>query len=162
MRRTGLPGHRRSCAQDHRIASTTGLKQQSADRDRAGRARYRAPVITALLGAPGSGKSTVAPPLAARLPAHVVLDWDAFMDASAALAGREISQSPDTWPAYCQLVRVVLDTVKHLPVVLLGVCTPAELAGWPVDAWVVLDCTDQERRGRLAQRAGLEQAAPER
>jgi broad-specificity NMP kinase len=110
-------------------------------------------VITAVLGAPGSGKSTVAQPLAARLPAHVVLDWDAFMDASAALAGREISRNPDTWPAYRQLVRAVLDTMKHLPVVLLGVCTPTELAGWPVDAWVVLDCTDQERRLRLRRRS---------
>jgi broad-specificity NMP kinase len=110
-------------------------------------------VITAVLGAPGSGKSTVAQPLAPRLPAHVVLDRDAFMDAAAALAGREIRQSPDTWPAYRQLVRAVLDTMKHLPVALLGVCTPTELAGWPIDAWVVLDCTDQERRRRLRQRS---------
>jgi cytidylate kinase len=116
-------------------------------------AGYRAFVITAVLGAPGSGKSTVAQLLAARLPAHVMLDWDAFMDPSAALAGREIRQSPDTWAAYRQLVRAVLDTMKHLPVVLLGVCTPTELAGWPIDAWVVLDCTDQERRGRLGQRS---------
>ncbi|HUZ55922.1 MAG TPA: AAA family ATPase [Streptosporangiaceae bacterium] len=110
-------------------------------------------MITKVLGAPGSGKSTVAQPLAALLPAHVVLDWDAFMDPAAALAGREIRQSPDTWPAYRQLVRTVLDTMKHLSVVLLGVCTPAELSGWPIDAWIVLDCTDQERRRRLGQRS---------
>jgi hypothetical protein len=35
--------------------------------------------------------------------------------------------------------------------VLLGVGTPDELQGWPIDAWVLLDCTDQERRRRLGQ-----------
>jgi hypothetical protein len=110
---------------------------------------YRACVITAVLGAPGSGKSTVARPLATRLPGHVVLDWDALMDPAAALAGREISRNPDTWPAYRQLVRAVLDTMKHVPVVLLGVCTPTELAGWPIDGWAMLDSTDEERWRRL-------------
>jgi len=33
--------------------------------------------------------------------------------------------------------------------VLLGVCTPAELDGWPIDAWVLLDCAADERRRRL-------------
>jgi hypothetical protein len=36
--------------------------------------------------------------------------------------------------------------------VLLGVSTPAESAGWPISAWLLLDCTDQERRQRLASR----------
>jgi len=113
-------------------------------------------VITSVLGAPGSGKSTVAQPLAALLPEHAVLDWDAFMVPAAALAGRQISHSPATWPAYRLLVRAVLDSVRHLPVVLLGVGTPAELTGWPIDAWAVLDCTDQERRRRLAHRGAAE------
>jgi len=39
------------------------------------------------------------------------------------------------------------------PIVLLGVCTPAELADWPIDAWVLLDCTGAERRRRLAKLA---------
>jgi aminoglycoside 6'-N-acetyltransferase len=39
--------------------------------------------------------------------------------------------------------------MTHLPVVLLGGCTPGELPGWPIDAWLLLDCTDQERRRRL-------------
>jgi hypothetical protein len=100
----------------------------------------------------------VAGPLAVLLPAHVVLDWDAFMAPAAALAGREIRQSPGTWPAYRQLVRTVLESVRHLPVVILDVCTPAELSGWPIDAWVVLDCADQERRERLAHRGDPESA----
>jgi hypothetical protein len=52
---------------------------------------------------------------------------------------------PTNLPWFCPL--------RPPPVVLLGVCTPTELAGWPIDAWVVLDCTDQERRQRLRQRS---------
>jgi hypothetical protein len=110
-------------------------------------------VITSVLGALGSGKSTVAPVLAELLPTHVVLDWNAFMVPATALAGREIRQNPVTWPAYRQLVRAVVAVLAHLPVVLLGVCTPAELRDWPIDAWVLLDCADQEGQRRLGQHA---------
>jgi hypothetical protein len=105
-------------------------------------------------GAPGSGKSAIAPVLAELLPAHAVLDWDAFMVPATALAGREIRQHPETWRAYRELVRAVITTMARLPVVLLGVCTPAELHGWPIDAWVLLDCADDERRRRLGLHAG--------
>jgi AAA domain len=108
-------------------------------------------VITAVLGAPGSGKTTVAPLLAERLPTHVVLDWDAFMVPATALAGREIRKSPETWPAYRDLLRAIVATVAHLPVVLLGVGTPEELHAWPINGWVLLDCADHERRRRLAR-----------
>ena len=110
-------------------------------------------VITYVLGAPGSGKSTAVRPLASLLPTHVVLDWDAFMVPAAVLTDRDITEHRDTWPGYRQLVRAVLAATAHLPVVLLGVCTPAELKDWPIDAWVLLDCTDQERRRRLCQHA---------
>lgn len=113
-------------------------------------ANYRCPVITAVLGAPGSGKSTVARPLASLLPTHAVLDWDAFMVPASALAGREIRQHPGTWPAYRQLVHAALVAMAPLPVVLLSGCTPDELQGWPISAWALLDCTDQERRRRLS------------
>jgi broad-specificity NMP kinase len=116
-------------------------------------------VIIAVLGAPGSGKSTAARPLAAILPTHVVLDWDAFMVPAAALAGREIAQHRETWPAYRQLIGAVVATIAHLPVVLLTVCTPDELPDWPIDAWVLLDCTDQERRQRLGQQASPDRLA---
>jgi predicted nucleotidyltransferase len=106
-------------------------------------------VITAVLGAPGSGKSTIVEPLAACLPTHAVLDWDGLMAPAAALAGREIRPNPETWPAYRELVGAVLRAVAHLPVVLLGVCTPDELQGWPIGIWVLLDCADEERQRRL-------------
>jgi len=118
--------------------------------------RYLGRVITSVLGAPGSGKSSIAPALGELLPDHAVLDWDAFMGPAAALAGREIRENPETWPAYRELIHAVIRPMAHLPVVLLGVCTPAELEEWPIDAWVLLDCTDRERRRRLGQHADPE------
>jgi hypothetical protein len=120
--------------------------------------RYFGSMITAILGAPGSGKSIVAPALARLLPGHVVLDWDAFMEPAAALAGRRVPENPETWPAYRDLVHAVIRSVAHLPVVLLGVCTPDELKDWP-DAWALLDCTDQERQRRLGQNADPQRLA---
>jgi hypothetical protein len=111
--------------------------------------RYVCRVITTVLGAPGSGKTTAARLLPSLLPGHVVLDWDAFMEPAAALAGRDIRQQPATWPAYRQLIHAVVEVVACLPVVLLGVCTPDELRDWPIAAWVLLDCADEERERRL-------------
>jgi hypothetical protein len=107
-------------------------------------------MMTCVLGAPGSGKSTVAALLSERLPSHVVLDWDAFMGPASELAGRDVTRSPDTWPAYGRLVRLVVAAVAPTPLVMLGVCTPDELDAWPIDAWVLLECGDDERRQRLA------------
>jgi hypothetical protein len=107
-------------------------------------------VIVGVLGAPGSGKTAVARHLARLLPGHVVLDWDAFMRPASALAGRDIRHDPGTWPAYRALVRVAVDAVATVPAVLLTVGTPAELAGWPISTWLLLDCADSERRRRLS------------
>jgi broad-specificity NMP kinase len=112
-------------------------------------------VIAAVLGAPGSGKSTVARQLRPLLPGHVVVDWDDFMAPATALAGRDIRRNPDTWPAYSELVRAVLATMAHLPVVMLGVSTPDEFPGLPIATWFLLDCTDQERQRRLDQAGRL-------
>ena len=103
-----------------------------------------------MLGAPGSGKTTVTPELRRRLPAWTVVDWDAFIDAATALAGCDIRTSPETWPSYRSLVRAVVGSIEPHPTVLLGVCTPGELPGWPITAWVLLDCSDHERAQRLA------------
>jgi len=116
-------------------------------------------MITSVLGAPGSGKTTIAPVLAGLLPGHAVLDWDAFMGPAAALAGRQIPDNPETWPAYRELVHAVIGSMAHLPVVLAGVCTPDELNDWPIDAWVLLDCTDQERQRRLGHHADPQRLA---
>jgi hypothetical protein len=42
--------------------------------------------------------------------------------------------------------------LDDVPVVVLGVRTPDELDGWPIRAWVLLDCADEVRATRLAER----------
>jgi hypothetical protein len=107
-------------------------------------------VMTSVFGAPGSGKSTVAPLLRSVLPSYVIVDWDAYMDAASELAGRDVRRSPNRWSAYRRLVRAIVETIYPLPLVMLGVCTPDELEGWPIDAWILLDCSDEERQHRLS------------
>jgi adenylate kinase family enzyme len=58
---------------------------------------YGGSVITAVLGAPGSGRSTLSGLLVSLVPTHAVLEWDWFMEPAAALAGREIRRRSDTW-----------------------------------------------------------------
>ena len=106
-------------------------------------------MLTYVLGAPGAGKSTVAPVLRRLLRDVVVLDWDAYMRAASELAGRDVRRDPSTWPSYVRLLRSVIDSILPAPLVVLGVCTPEELTGWPIDAWMLLDCADEERRRRL-------------
>jgi energy-coupling factor transporter ATP-binding protein EcfA2 len=106
-------------------------------------------VITSVPGAPGSGKTTIAPVLAGLLPGHAIVDWDAFMKPAAALAGREIPDSPATWPAYRELVHAVIGVTAHLPVVPPGACTPDEIQDRPIDTWGLLDGSEPERRRRL-------------
>jgi broad-specificity NMP kinase len=106
--------------------------------------------MTSVLGAPGSGKSTVAPLLRSVLPSYVIVDWDAYMDAASELAERDVRRSPNRWAAYRRLVRAIVETIYPSSLVMLGVCTPDELEGWPIDAWILLDCSDEERQHRLS------------
>ena len=105
--------------------------------------------MTYVLGAPGSGKSTIASLLPGILRSHVILDWDAFIPAASELAKRDVRRSPSTWPSYRRLVRAIVDTIQPTPLVVFGVGTPDELEGWPIDAWILLDCSNDERQKRL-------------
>lgn len=109
-------------------------------------------MIVYVLGAPGAGKSALTPYLRTRLPAHLVIDWDAFMGPAGELSGRDIRSDATTWGSYRDLVRSVVEIGGALDVVLLGVCTPQELSDWPNGLWVLLDCSDDERRRRLRDR----------
>lgn len=122
-----------------------------------GRPGYPREVIVYVLGAPGSGKSAAANPLRALLRGCVVLDWDGLMGPAGALARAEISATPATWRTYGLLMRSVVDQVVPTDLVLLGVCTPDELSDWPTGEWLLLDCSDDERRARLGPREGTAQ-----
>jgi cytidylate kinase len=113
-------------------------------------------VLIYVLGAPGSGKTTLTPLLQDRLSTHVVLDWDAFMDVATNLSGRDVRRNPDTWPSYRNLVRAIVESIQPHPMLLLGVCTPGELADWPIDDAVLLDCSDEQRKRRLSGRSRAE------
>jgi len=113
--------------------------------------------MTYVLGAPGSGKSTIASLMPGILRSHVILDWDAFMPAASELAKRDLRRSPSTWPSYRRLVRAVVDTIQPTPLVVFGVCTPDELEGWPIDAWTLLDCSDDERQQRLGDHLSVDE-----
>ncbi len=74
------------------------------------------------------------------------------MGPAGALARGDISATPATWRTYGLLVRAVVDQIVPTNLVLLGVCTPDELSDWPTGKWLLLDCSDDERRARLAPR----------
>ncbi|CBF80407.1 predicted protein [Aspergillus nidulans FGSC A4] len=105
-----------------------------------------------ILGAPGSGKTTIVPYLRELLPRWIIIDWDELMVPAEMLAGRSIRDNESLWKPYAALVKSVLDMLAPNSVLLLGVCTPAQLAGWPIREWVILDCDDRERTARLQQR----------
>lgn len=109
-------------------------------------------MIGYVLGAPGSGKTTLIPHLRPLLPGWTVLDGDALMPDAEKLAGAPIASTPATWPAYEGLLRTVSELILPNPVLLLWVCTPDELVGWPPGPWLLLDCADDARRKRLAVR----------
>lgn len=109
-------------------------------------------MIHYILGAPGSGKSSIVPLLRARMPDRVVLDWDALMGPAGDLAGTAIPRAPQTWDAYGRLVRTVADLIMPIDLVVLSVCTPAELSDWPAGPWLLLDCSDDVRRQRVTAR----------
>ncbi|KAL5356414.1 hypothetical protein BJX96DRAFT_142782 [Aspergillus floccosus] len=105
-----------------------------------------------ILGAPGSGKTTVMPYLRKLLPGWIVIDWDELMAPAEMLAGRSIRDNESLWKPYEALVKSVSDMLAPNPVLLLGVCTPAQLASWHIREWIILDCDDRERAARLQRR----------
>jgi broad-specificity NMP kinase len=113
-------------------------------------------MLTIVLGAPGSGKTAIATRLRTTSSAYAVIDWDALMPAVESLTGSDVRASPGMWAPYRELLRAVVASVDNVPTVVLGVCTPDELADWPEARWILLDCDDEERRRRLADRPAKE------
>ena len=72
------------------------------------------------------------------------------------LTGSDVRTDPGLWASLRELVRAVVVSMGSVPTVLLGICTPDGLADWPAARWILLECVDQERRRRLADRAARE------
>ena len=103
----------------------------------------------AICGASGSGKSTIVEPLRSRLPHHIIFDSDALL-----------GRWTDDWDAHFELVlrmtSAIADNDRH--VVVSGSLLPERLDPLPSRdrlgeiVYIDLDCSDEERRGRLAAR----------
>lgn len=105
-----------------------------------------------LLGAPGSGKTTLVPHLRRRLVDWVVLDWDFLLERSSTLAGADIRATRALWATYDELVLATVREISDSGVncAVVGVRTPSELPRWPIDVWILLDCSDSIRIARLS------------
>jgi predicted kinase len=122
--------------------------------------------LSVLTGAPGSGKTAVAPGLSAALPGVVVLDMDQFLEAGSRLAGTDLRSqaAADRWPAHNDLCLTLVAAVLAAghDVLLLCPLKPDEV-GRSVAApalghihWTVLDGSDATRRKRLSSRTDVE------
>jgi hypothetical protein len=105
-------------------------------------------------GAPGAGKSTVIPELLRLQPGGlVVMDMDELLNDAGHVLGVDIADpaAAPRWPAYNALWLRITELVRRsgVPVLLLSPLLPSEL---PEGRWLHLDCPEDVRRVRLAER----------
>lgn len=116
--------------------------------------------LRVVTGAPGSGKSAVVEALLAADSEFVVLDIDWIVDAACDLANRDIYSDPSTWKPYGQLWFEVLHSIVRNDLVPIFFCPnmPSDLATQGIPDWcgtvfwLLLDCDDTTRLGRLDAR----------
>jgi hypothetical protein len=122
-----------------------------------GHMQYSLYIVT---GAPGSGKSTS---LNAFLELHsnyIAFDIDWLAEAASSLAGKDIYSDPSTWKPYGWLWFEILHAVykNGRTAVFFTPNDPQDIEQYGQPAWcrdirwLLLDCDDETRRERLAQR----------
>ncbi len=123
------------------------------------------PPVFFVYGAFGTGKSTLAPLVAAELTECLVLDVDWLLAPLSRLARRELTEDPESWPALRDfwLVLASIAGRSGRSTVFFGPEEPANVEGLPSRSaagesrWLLLDCADGVIRERLARRAGWKQ-----
>jgi ribosomal-protein-alanine N-acetyltransferase len=131
--------------------------------------RTAGPTLIVVTGAPGSGKSTVAPLVARALPDVAVFDIDVLMGPVNAMLGVDVRSERSVWPAYRVLWMTLLGAAgaAHRPVVFFANALPSEVeaparrVGFATIAWLVLDSGDETRAARLRSRGEPESAIDE-
>lgn len=127
---------------------------------RGGSAGSTTPTLIVVTGAPGSGKSALAPLVARALPDVAIFDIDVLVEPVNAMLGVDIRRHRAVWPAYRELWMTVLGAAgaAHRPVVFFANALPAEVedaarrAGIDEIDWLVLDAGDRTRATRLRSR----------
>ena len=112
-------------------------------------------------GAPGSGKSTLVPMLAAADAGIVVFDMDDLLQGGRMLGVKvAYSDAASVWPEYNKLwmTNLALILRSGVPVLFFSPLMPEEVSaalptGFPYPiSWALLDCGDAERTRRLQAR----------
>jgi hypothetical protein len=120
-------------------------------------------------GAPGAGKSTTLDAFLALRTGHVAFDVDWLAAPASELAGRSVYFDRSTWPAYSHIWFEVLRAVGRncrVPV-LFAPFTADDVTAYGRPEWcdgiewMLLDCADDVRAARLADRSWAPQRIAE-
>lgn len=109
--------------------------------------------LYAVSGAPGAGKTSTQAALLASGNGLVVMDIDELLEDSALLGVPiAVPEAAPIWPAYGRMWRRIIDMTRRSghPVLFLSPNIPTELPD--ATAYLLLDCDDAVRAGRLRAR----------
>ena len=120
-------------------------------------ARDKLHIVT---GAPGAGKSVALEALLALGTDRIVFDIDWLIGSASALTGQDVHFASEMWVSYNALWLEVVHAVHRngKAAVLFAPFDVEDLARHDISAWctqvrwLLLDCDDQTRRRRLAER----------
>jgi hypothetical protein len=118
------------------------------------------PPVFFVSGAFGTGKTTLAPLVATRLPECFVLDVDWLLEPLSVLAGQDLRVFEPAWPALGDLWLTVagISAQANRSSVLFSAVYPSEIEHLPSRSlvgeshWLLLDCADEIIQARLAER----------